>query len=125
MENLEEWARKHVKCCACGCKLDTSEVLNICATKKAASWLFPVCGNLERPGYLPRAVAFVCEECMNNKVKIRHVVEWKGLSGLVTYHDIDSLEDADVIMSKIQYYFGKQFRRKQLTWRGARQEGVN
>ena len=125
IENIEDWARKNIKCCACGGPLDTSEILNVCVTKKIATWKFPVCGSLECPGYPPKAVAFVCDECIKNKVKIRHCIEWEGSTALVKYHDIDSLEDEDEFLSKIKYQFGKIFRRRLLVMRAARQEGVN
>ena len=124
-EKIEDWARANVKCCACGGRLDTGEVLNVCVTKKVATWIFPVCGSLERPDYPPKAVAMLCDECVKNKVKIRYVVEWEGTPYQVKYHDIDSLEDEDVVMSKIKYYFGQEIRFKRLVRKAARQESEN
>lgn len=91
----ECWVRKNVKCCACGGTLETSEFINIKETDKRATWKYPVFGHIDIPGYEPRAAAIVCDGCLQRKEKIRRCIEWEGTSYLITYHDIDSLEDVD------------------------------
>lgn len=114
LKKFDDWARKNVKCCACGGMLETSSCINIVELKKVATWKFPVAGSIDTPGYGPRAMAIVCDECVQNKIKIRRCIEWEGSSYLVKYHDVDELEDDKKNMSQMDYYFGKIFRRRML-----------
>ena len=124
IEELDRWARENVVCCACGGSLETSNCLNIVELEKLATWKFPVAGQIDMPGYGARAVAIVCDECVLNKVKIRHCIEWKDEPRKITYHAVYDLEDARECESKMNYYFGKLFRQGKLL-RAARERNVN
>ena len=99
-----------------------------CRVKKLATWKFPVAGQIDVPGYGARAVAIVCDECeqlvVQNKVKIRHCIEFKNEPYKVTYHAVEDLEDAKKGESQMNYYFGKLFRQRMLL-RAARKENGN
>ena len=124
IEEFEDWAKKNIKCCAYGGSLETSRFINVIETKKLATWNFPVFGHIDIPDYEPRALAIVCDECIQNREKIRRCIEWEGSPYLVKYHDLDELEDAKKNMSQMNYYFGKLFRQRMLL-RAARQESGN
>ena len=124
LEEFEGWAKKNVECCACGGPLETSECINVVQLKKVATWKFPIFGQVDIPGYEPRALAIVCDKCLANKVKIRHCIEWEGTPRQVKYHDVDGLKDCNNL-SQIDYYFGKLFRKRQLIRRAARQRSIN
>lgn len=125
LEEFENFIRKNVECCACGGTLEESGCINIVELKKRAIWKFPVFGQIDIPGYGPRAMAVVCDECMQNKVKIRRCIEWEGSPYLVKYHDVNDLEDDKKSVSQMNYYFGKLFRQRMLIRRAARQECEN
>lgn len=123
-EEIDDWARKNIECCACGGSLETSEFINVVELKKVAIWKFPVFGHIDVPDYEPRALAIICDECRQNKVKIQRCIEWEGTPYQVKYHDVDGLKDCNG-MSQIDYYFGKLFRRRQLLKKAASERGVN
>lgn len=124
LEEFEDWARKNIECCACGGPLEKSSCINIVELKKLATWKFPVFGHIDIPGYGPRALAIVCNECMKNKIKIRHCIEWEGSPYLVKYHDVDDLKDAKKSASQMDYYFGRLFQQR-MALRAAKQESIN
>jgi hypothetical protein len=125
-EKIEKWVNENVNCCACGVKLGTenAESVNMVELKKVATWIFPVFGRVDIPGYEPRALAFVCDECQANNVKIRHCIEWEGSARQIIYHDVDGLKDSTTV-SHVDYYFGKLFRRQQLLRKAAENVTVN
>jgi len=111
-ENIEDWARKNVKCCACGGKMETSKFINLVGLEKLATWKFPVFGQIDIPDYKPRAAAIVCDECKQKKEKIRYCIEFEGSLYQVKYREVDSLEDGNKSEGQMKYYFGKKFREK-------------
>lgn len=130
IEEFENFIKQNIKCCACGGTLETSKVLNILVTKKIATWKYHIFGVLDCPGYPPKAMAFVCDECRKNEVKIRHCIEFEVSTGQVTYHDVDSLEDINEASCKMKYYFGKKLEeisavRNKLMLKAARERSVN
>ena len=125
LEKFENFIRKNVECCACGGTLEESGCINIVELKKRATWKFPVFGHFDIPGYGPRAMAVVCEECMQNKVEIRRCVEWEGTPYQVKYHDVADLEDASKSVSQMDYYFGRLFRLRKRIRKAARQQSEN
>lgn len=124
IEEIEDWAKKNIECCACGGSMETSRFINVVETKKLATWKFPVFGHIDIPDYEPRALAIVCDECIKNKAKIQRCIEWEGSPYLVKYHDIEELEDAKKNVSQMNYYFGKLYRHKKLL-NAAKQESGN
>ena len=119
-----DWARKNIKCCACGGTLETSKFINVVETKKLAAWKYPVFGRVDIPDYKPRALAIVCDECIQKKEKIRYCIEWEGSPYQIKYHEIESLEDSNKSINQMKYYFGRAFRRRMLL-RAAWQENEN
>lgn len=89
----ENWGKKNIECCACGGTLETSKYINVVETNKLPTWKFPVMGNVAIPGYVPRAIAIICDGCLQNKEKIRHCIEWEGSPYKIKYHEIESLEE--------------------------------
>lgn len=124
LEKFKDWARKNVECCACGGTLETSICINVVELKKVATWKFPVAGHIDIPDYEPRAVAIICDECIQNKEEIRRCIEWEGSPYQVKYHDVDDLEDAKKNVSQMNYYFGRLFRQRMLM-RAAKQKSEN
>ena len=125
LEEFDSWVRENVNCCACGDKMETTNCVTVVELKKVATWKFPVFGNIDIPGYEPRAMAIVCDKCMANKVKIRHCIEWEGTPYQTIYHDVDDLKDCNKSASQMDYYFGKLFKRRQLLRKSAQQQNVN
>lgn len=116
-ENLEVWAKMNCKCCTCGGDLGMSESLNYCVTKKIATWKCPVFGPVNCPWFPGRAVAFLCDECVEKERKVLFAIEFEE-GQPPKYHALDSLEsEAD--------YLGKQNRLKMLRLAAARQVGEN
>lgn len=124
LEEFHIWVRENVDCCACGDKLETADCINVVELQKVATWKYPVSGQIDVPGYEPRAIAIVCDKCLENKVKIQRCIEWERTSHQVTYHDVDGLKDSNS-MSQIDYYFGRLFRQRHLLRKAARQECEN
>jgi len=106
----EDWAKKNIKCCACGGTLETSRFMKAVEIEKLATWKYPVLGRIDIPDYGPRAVAIVCDECIQKKEKIRRCIEWEDSPYQIKYHDIESLEDVDKSESQMKYHFGRLFK---------------
>ena len=125
LEEFDNFIRKNVECCACGGTLEKSGNINIVELKKRATWKFPGFGHIDVPGYESRAMAVVCDECIQNKVKIKRCIEWEGTPYQVKYHDVDHLEDSSKSASQMNYYFGRLFRMRKLVRKAAREQSVN
>ena len=130
-EEIEDWIRKNIKCCACGGTLETSKFINVVRLEKLATWKFPVFGPIDIPDYKPRATAIICDECMQKKEKIRRCIEWEKSPYQeespyqVKYHEVESLEDSNKGMNQMKYYFGRKCRLEKLLRRAVRQEHIN
>lgn len=89
---------RDAKCCACGNPMNISPCLNFVSLNKKATWKKPVWDNLLlKPVYprVPRAIAVLCNECIEN---YRHAIEVIELEGEeIRYHKVSDLEDAFVI----------------------------
>lgn len=112
LEEFEDWIKKNIECCACGGSMEENSCVNVVELKKVATWKFPVFGSIDVPGFKPRALAVVCEECERNKVKIQRCIEWEGSPYLVTYHNVDDLEDDKQNMSLLDFVFGKLYQQR-------------
>lgn len=124
-EIIENCSRLEIRCCACGCKLDTSAGLNIAVTVKRATWKCPVFGGFDIPDHPPRAVAIICDDCANKNKQIWVCVEFEG-GGFVKYHGMHNLEDVSPSLAKLKYYFGRKMARAwKLILRAARQQSEN
>lgn len=89
-----DWGKKNIKCCACGGTLETSRFINLVETNRLPTWKYPVAGNVCVPCYVPRAIAIVCDECIQNKAEIQRCIEWEeGSPYKIIYHEIESLEE--------------------------------
>lgn len=86
---------REAKCCACGNPMNISPCLNFVSLNKKATWKKPVWDNLLlKPVYprIPRAIAVLCKECIEN---YRHAIEVIELEGEeIRYHKVSDLEDA-------------------------------
>jgi len=132
IENNDAWIKKNVKCCACGCTLETSAFMTLCITSKIATWKIPIFGSLDCPDFPPRATAYVCDVCLINKTNIRYCIEFEISTGQVTYHDVDSLVDINAASCKKKHYFGKLINlemsspaRNKFMLKAARERSVN
>ncbi len=100
MNSKEVFAKllRDAKCCACGNPMSSSPSLNFVSLNKKATWKKPVWDNLLlKPVYprIPRAIAVLCDECVEN---YRHAIEVIELEGEeIRYHKVSDLEDAFVI----------------------------
>ena len=124
-EELGKWVSENVNCCACGDKLETAECINVVELNKVATWKFPVFGQVDSPGYEPRALAVICDKCLANNVKPQRCIEWEGTPYQIKYHDVDGLKNCNKSKSQMDYYFGTLFRRRQLLRKAAKQESGN
>ena len=93
--DIEE-IREHVKCCACGAEMKKSRYINSICLDKKATWKNNTWGNVLVPGSGGRAVAIVCDECIEQKTGPEFAVEWDD-DFEVRYHRITELEDVPKI----------------------------
>jgi len=107
---MSEWERDwekvlhaQVKCCACSGSLRSSTHINLVTLNKYATWKYPAYGNIlardpDKRGS-KRAVAILCDECIEQKREAKWAVEFvgKGEDLRIRYHDIENLEDAEPV----------------------------
>ena len=109
------------KCCACEGILKDSKHLNMVTLDKIANWEFPTWGNVlakreeDRKGV--RAVAIICDDCVENKTVIKFAIEVEIMLGVdfggddpqkaeaitetvIRYHDVTTLKDMPPITEK-------------------------
>ena len=100
---------KDAKCCACGNPMSSSPHLNFVSLDKKATWKKPVWEILLlKPVYprIPRAIAVLCNECIENNRQAIEVIEIEGEE--IRYHKVSDLEDAfeitqDMVLKNIKY----------------------
>jgi len=100
MNSEEVFAKllRDAKCCACGNPMNISPCLNFVSLNKKATWKKPVWDNLLlKPVYprIPRAIAVLCNGCIENKRHATEVIEIDGEE--IRYHKVSDLEDAFAI----------------------------
>lgn len=102
MNEIEKKIRNHVKCCACGGSLKPSKFVNGVVLNKLAAWKYPVWGNiLVRDRYSElRAVAILCDCCIEEKRQPKYAVEWSDDYSKVRYHRVEELKDLSEISDK-------------------------
>jgi hypothetical protein len=103
------------KCCACEDPLKNSKHLNLVTLDKAANWEFPTWGNVsakreeDRKGV--RAVAIICDDCVEHKTVIKFAIDIKVVGNdpqeseaitetVIRYHDVMTLKDMPPITEK-------------------------
>jgi hypothetical protein len=93
--NWEAFIRKRVKCCACQGSLKNSKHINGICLDKLATWELPVWGNILLKDLHPekRALAILCDECIDKKRNPKFAVEWDENYENVKYHPVESLQD--------------------------------
>lgn len=104
-----EMLLKDAKCCACGNPMSSSPHLNFVSLDKKATWKKPVWEILLlKPVYprIPRAIAVLCNECIENNRQAIEVIEIEGEE--IRYHRVSDLEDAfvitqDMVLKNIKY----------------------
>jgi hypothetical protein len=84
--DIKEMARR-VHCCSCGGKIRR---INLVELDRRAAWKYPTAGNVIT-GEEGKAVAILCDPCIEHKVTITEAVEFTE-GGAVLYHPIESLE---------------------------------
>jgi hypothetical protein len=92
--NVERWIKRNVKCCSCGEPLKNSRHINIIALDMLAEWRNPVWGNIlvkdRHPE--PRALAIICDNCLEKRIFPVYAVEWDMEKNIVKYHPIKDLK---------------------------------
>jgi len=89
-------------CCICGGPLKGSYA-NLVTVLKKAPWSFPIWSNIFTPEMGNRAMAIVCDNCVNEETGISlanptEVIEIQVNDDYIfIYHDINTLEDAEPI----------------------------
>lgn len=93
--SIEDFIREKIKCCSCGGSLKNSKYINAICLDKLATWDYPVWNNILVEDKYPekRAVAYVCDECVENGKEPKYAVEWDEERKTVKYHPIDELKD--------------------------------
>lgn len=91
------------ECCICGGPLKGSHV-NFVNLEKIATWSFPVWGNILVDEPWQRAMAVLCDNCVDEekgviKGEVKRALEIRD--GAPVYHDVDELEDAPPITKKM------------------------
>lgn len=69
--------------------------------QKMATWNYPTWGNLLVEGSTGRAVAIICDTCVDNtpRPKIKKAME--VTEEIIRYHDVDELEDVPPITEEM------------------------
>ena len=95
MIDSEKWIKDNVRCCACGGSLKRSRFINMIALDKLATWKWPVWGNVLLLNKYPmnRAIAILCDKCIEKNRKPKYAVEWDMKHNSVKYHLIKNLKD--------------------------------
>jgi hypothetical protein len=76
-EDFEKQMMKE-KCCACNCIIgENGENINIVQLPRIATWKYPVGGNI-LTGARDRAVAVVCNVCIENNAPINYAIRFDG-----------------------------------------------
>lgn len=94
-DELFEMLLRDAKCCACGNPMSISAHMNFVSLDKKAAWKKPVWEILLlKPVYprIPRAIAVLCNECIENNRQAIEVIEIDGEE--IRYHRVSDLEDA-------------------------------
>lgn len=104
--------KRSAKCCLCEGSMARTTHLNMVSLDKKASWEFPVWGNILVENSGDRAVALICDPCVEAKMKpgvkiqIKYAVElstkkapapggfMRVLYDGIIYHRAEELEDA-------------------------------
>ena len=107
-DELFEMLLRDAKCCACGNPMSISAHMNFVSLDKKAAWEKPVWEILLlQPVYprIPRAIAVLCNECIENNRQAIEVIEIDGEE--IRYHKVSDLEDAfqitpDMVIANIK-----------------------
>jgi hypothetical protein len=113
MSDWNKLVRAKVKCCACEGSLKDSPHINGINLNKRATWKFPVWSNVLIKDQVPRAVALICDTCLEKKHKIKLAIEWTDKFTTIRYHLISELEDlAPITMPPAQYIRAEKWERR-------------
>lgn len=93
MTNFERKIRQNIECCACHVPMCESEHINFASLPKLATWKHPVAGNALAEDKWPRAIAVLCDKCIEKNSKPKFAVEFRKDAADVIYHDIYTLDD--------------------------------
>jgi len=95
MSEMLDWVKARVRCCSCEGSLQSSRYVNMVALLKEATWKYPVHGNiLVYPKYpTNRAVAVLCDRCIDQRREPKYAVEWDKDRTQVEYHRVEGLKD--------------------------------
>lgn len=111
-EDLLIFLKRSAKCCLCEGSMARTSHLNMVSLDKKATWESPVWGNVLVENSGNRAVAVICDDCAENKMKpgvairIKYALELstkkvqfaqgfqKTVYDRITYHKPEELEDA-------------------------------
>lgn len=95
MSELIDWVKARVRCCSCEGSLQSSRYVNMVALLKEATWKYPVHGNiLVYPKYpTNRAVAVLCDRCIDQRREPKYAVEWDKDRTQVEYHRVEGLKN--------------------------------
>jgi hypothetical protein len=88
-----DWIRKNVRCCACGRPLSETRYINYVCLDRLATWKNPTWKNilLEDMSPEPRALAVLCDKCIEENRLPEYAVEWDVESNLISYHRVEEL----------------------------------
>jgi hypothetical protein len=98
-----EWILDTHKCCKCGrmMKDTNTKYVNIVQLPYAATWKYPVMGNVIT-GQSGLACAVICDECQKDPEPVKYAMEYLELVGeggadSIVYHIITELEPVTII----------------------------
>ena len=78
------------KCCACGGIIGKhASHINGVILERFAQWAYPIAGNIIT-GEKGRAIAIVCDECLDKQKPVKHAVRFEGSK--IIYVPVDDLE---------------------------------
>lgn len=99
------WIFQNVLCGACRKSLKASKYLNGVTLDRKARWEFPIWGNILIPGCEGRAVAYVCDLCIDTArekdlpIPVNFAVEIGDNSSWAKYHLISGLVKVPPVQS--------------------------
>ena len=103
----EDLIRSFIKCCSCRGSLKNSKHINGVTLDKLATWKYPIWGNVLSGDRRPRAIGFVCDQCIQVKAPVKYAVEWDPyFHGPIKYHPVSELKDLPEI--KLELKVGKR-----------------
>jgi hypothetical protein len=84
-------------CCSCFVPMMNSQYVNVVQVDRFITWKYPAWGNVYIEGSTRRAVAVLCDRCIEQQFMPTHALEWVMEEQKWLYHEVETLEIAPPI----------------------------